>query len=42
MQVDVFTNPMRDGWGLAADRKLIYGSDGTSTLYAINPQTFQG
>ncbi|KAL9264110.1 Glutaminyl-peptide cyclotransferase-like protein [Drosera capensis] len=30
---------MRDGWGLATDGKILFGSDGTSTLYQIDPQT---
>ncbi|XAR71694.1 Glutaminyl-peptide cyclotransferase [Bertholletia excelsa] len=36
-----FTNQMQDGWGLATDGKVIFGSDGTSTLYQIDPQTFK-
>nr|GMD04302.1 glutaminyl-peptide cyclotransferase-like isoform X2 [Ipomoea batatas] len=30
---------MKDGWGLATDGKVLYGSDGTSTLYQIDPRT---
>ncbi|GKV31218.1 hypothetical protein SLEP1_g39931 [Rubroshorea leprosula] len=30
---------MQDGWGLATDGKILYGSDGTSTLYQIDPDT---
>nr|GME05506.1 glutaminyl-peptide cyclotransferase-like [Ipomoea batatas] len=30
---------MKDGWGLATDGKVLYGSDGTSTLYQIDPWT---
>jgi len=33
---------MNDGWGLATDGKVIFGSDGSSTLYQLNPQTFKG
>nr|XP_048326548.1 glutaminyl-peptide cyclotransferase isoform X2 [Ziziphus jujuba var. spinosa] len=36
-----FTHQMTDGWGLATDGKVLFGSDGTSTLYKINPQTFK-
>ncbi|CAI9768190.1 unnamed protein product [Fraxinus pennsylvanica] len=36
-----FTHQMQDGWGLATDEKVIFGSDGTSTLYQINPQTLK-
>ncbi|KAI4383133.1 hypothetical protein MLD38_009009 [Melastoma candidum] len=32
-----FTHEMQDGWGLATDGKIIFGSDGTSTLYQIDP-----
>lgn len=34
-----FTHQMQDGWGLATDGKVLFGSDGTSTLYHIDPQT---
>lgn len=33
---------MQDGWGLATDGKVLFGSDGTSTLYQIDPQTLKG
>jgi glutamine cyclotransferase len=33
---------MKDGWGLATDGKVLFGSDGSSTLYQIDPQTFKG
>jgi len=33
---------MKDGWGLATDGKVLFGSDGSSTLYKIDPQTFKG
>ncbi|KAM7272414.1 hypothetical protein ACFE04_027077 [Oxalis oulophora] len=36
-----FTNQMQDGWGLATDGKVLFGSDGTSTLYQIDPATMK-
>ncbi|KAJ3672546.1 hypothetical protein LUZ60_007267 [Juncus effusus] len=36
-----FMHKMRDGWGLATDGKILFGSDGTSSLYHINPSNFQ-
>ncbi|KAJ7969882.1 glutaminyl-peptide cyclotransferase [Quillaja saponaria] len=36
-----FTHQMKDGWGLATDGKVLFGSDGTSTLYRLDPQTFK-
>uniref|UniRef100_A0A9I9CQD8 Glutaminyl-peptide cyclotransferase n=1 Tax=Cucumis melo TaxID=3656 RepID=A0A9I9CQD8_CUCME len=39
-EVKEFTHQMTDGWGLATDGKILYGSDGTSTLYQIDPETF--
>lgn len=33
---------MQDGWGLATDGKVLFGSDGTSTMYQIDPQTMKG
>lgn len=42
MQFVKFTHQMKDGWGLATDGKVLFGSDGTSTLYKIDPQTFKG
>ncbi|KAK1262191.1 Glutaminyl-peptide cyclotransferase [Acorus gramineus] len=36
-----FTHQMQDGWGLATDGKVLYGSDGTSTLYQIDPMTLK-
>ncbi|XP_077245453.1 glutaminyl cyclase [Tasmannia lanceolata] len=36
-----FTNPMKDGWGLATDGRVLFGSDGTSTLYQLDPQTLK-
>ncbi|XP_073125301.1 glutaminyl-peptide cyclotransferase-like isoform X1 [Henckelia pumila] len=40
-QTGTFINQMKDGWGLATDGKVIFGSDGSSTLYWIDPQTFK-
>lgn len=42
LQLEQFTHEMEDGWGLATDGKILYGSDGTPTLYQIDPQTFKG
>lgn len=42
MQFEKFTHQMQDGWGLATDGEVLFGSDGTSTLYLIDPQTFKG
>ncbi|XP_049368320.1 glutaminyl-peptide cyclotransferase-like [Solanum verrucosum] len=36
-----FTHHMKDGWGLATDGKVLFGSDGTSTLYKIDPKTMK-
>lgn len=36
-----FHHGMPDGWGLATDGKVLYGSDGSSTLYQIDPQTMK-
>lgn len=36
-----FTHQMQDGWGLATDGKVLFGSDGTSMLYKIDPQTLK-
>ncbi|XP_062076919.1 glutaminyl-peptide cyclotransferase-like [Humulus lupulus] len=36
-----FTHQMKDGWGLATDDKVLIGSDGTSTLYKIDPRTLK-
>lgn len=41
-QKDRFTHPMSDGWGLATDGKILYATDGTSTLYHLDPQTLKG
>ncbi|PPD72912.1 hypothetical protein GOBAR_DD30181 [Gossypium barbadense] len=40
-QLEQFTHEMEDGWGLATDGKILYGSDGTSTLYQIDSQTLK-
>ncbi|XXG67049.1 hypothetical protein AAC387_Pa06g0483 [Persea americana] len=37
----MFTHQMRDGWGLATDGKVIFGSDGTSTLYRLGPKSLK-
>ncbi|KAL7146266.1 hypothetical protein ABFS83_06G029000 [Erythranthe nasuta] len=39
--IKTFTNPMQDGWGLTTDGKILFGSDGTSTLYQIDPHTLK-
>ncbi|PIA49229.1 hypothetical protein AQUCO_01300224v1 [Aquilegia coerulea] len=36
-----FTHEMQDGWGLATDGEVLFGSDGSSTLYKLSPQTFK-
>ncbi|CAN4085847.1 unnamed protein product [Withania somnifera] len=36
-----FRHDMPDGWGLATDGKVLFGSDGSSTLYQIDPQTMK-
>ncbi|MCD7469425.1 hypothetical protein HAX54_008472 [Datura stramonium] len=36
-----FRHGMPDGWGLATDGKVLFGSDGSSTLYQIDPQTMK-
>ena len=33
---------MKEGWGLATDGKVLFGSDGSSTLYQFEPQPFKG
>lgn len=38
--LDSFKHPMQDGWGLTTDGKVLYGSDGTSTIYVMQPSTF--
>ncbi|KHN09299.1 Glutaminyl-peptide cyclotransferase [Glycine soja] len=39
--IGTFNHDMIDGWGLATDGTLLFGSDGSSTLYQIDPQTFK-
>ncbi|MQL96722.1 hypothetical protein Taro_029397, partial [Colocasia esculenta] len=39
--IQKFTHEMQDGWGLATDGKVLFGSDGTSTLYQMDPQNFK-
>ncbi|KAJ8536813.1 hypothetical protein K7X08_035214 [Anisodus acutangulus] len=36
-----FRHGMPDGWGLATDGKVLFGSDGSSTLYQIDPQNYE-
>ncbi|KAH9307360.1 hypothetical protein KI387_035271, partial [Taxus chinensis] len=36
-----FRHPMKDGWGLANDGKNLFGSDGSSTMYCLEPVTFR-
>ncbi|KAM1820519.1 hypothetical protein ACFX11_002051 [Malus domestica] len=36
-----FTHQMKDGWGLATDGKVLFGSDGSSVLYKIDPLTLK-
>ncbi|XP_062227801.1 glutaminyl-peptide cyclotransferase-like isoform X2 [Phragmites australis] len=36
-----FTHKMSDGWGLATDGKVLFGSDGTSKLYQLDPKSFE-
>ncbi|GMH29583.1 hypothetical protein Nepgr_031426 [Nepenthes gracilis] len=40
-KIERFTHQMTDGWGLATDGRVMFGSDGTSTLYQIDPQTMK-
>ncbi|KAL1202890.1 Glutaminyl-peptide cyclotransferase [Cardamine amara subsp. amara] len=40
-KVKPFTHHMKDGWGLATDGKVLFGSDGTSTLYQMDPRTMK-
>ncbi|XP_031494783.1 glutaminyl-peptide cyclotransferase isoform X2 [Nymphaea colorata] len=41
-QLRTFTHHMKDGWGLATDGNIIFGSDGTSTLYKLDANTLKG
>ncbi|KAG5007059.1 hypothetical protein JHK82_024986 [Glycine max] len=36
-----FKYDMKEGWGLATDGKVLFGSDGSSTLYQFEPQPFK-
>ncbi|KAL3568618.1 hypothetical protein D5086_031269 [Populus alba] len=36
-----FTHEMEDGWGLATNGKVLFGSDGTSALYQLDPRTLK-
>ncbi|XVE58473.1 hypothetical protein DITRI_Ditri04bG0172200 [Diplodiscus trichospermus] len=40
-KLEQVTHQMQDGWGLATDGKILYGSDGTSTVYQIDPLTLK-
>ncbi|KAL8139765.1 hypothetical protein V2J09_005786 [Rumex salicifolius] len=40
-KITKFTHQMTDGWGLATDGKILFGTDGTSMLYHIDPQTMK-
>ncbi|XP_061337799.1 glutaminyl-peptide cyclotransferase [Gastrolobium bilobum] len=40
-KLGTFNHEMNDGWGLATDGKVLFGSDGSSTLYQLDPQTFK-
>jgi len=37
-----FTHEMNDGWGLATDGRILFGSDGSSTLYQLDPHSMKG
>ncbi|KAL9240483.1 hypothetical protein vseg_014695 [Gypsophila vaccaria] len=39
--VTTFTHHMKDGWGLATDGKVLFGTDGSSTLYQLDPHTME-
>ncbi|PWA95244.1 glutamine cyclotransferase, WD40/YVTN repeat-like-containing domain protein [Artemisia annua] len=38
---ETFSHNMDDGWGFATDGKVLFGSDGSSSLYQIDPQTMK-
>ncbi|XP_019451411.1 PREDICTED: glutaminyl-peptide cyclotransferase-like [Lupinus angustifolius] len=40
-ELGTFNHEMNDGWGLATDGRVLFGSDGSSTLYQLDPQTFK-
>ncbi|KAK9665421.1 hypothetical protein RND81_14G111700 [Saponaria officinalis] len=39
--VTTFTHHMKDGWGLTTDGKSLFGTDGSSTLYQMDPKTMK-
>ncbi|XP_074291552.1 glutaminyl-peptide cyclotransferase [Silene latifolia] len=39
--VTTFTHHMKDGWGLTTDGKTLFGSDGSSILYQMDPKTME-
>ncbi|PNT76626.1 hypothetical protein BRADI_1g50732v3 [Brachypodium distachyon] len=41
LERESFTHKMRDGWGLATDGKVLFGTDGTSSLYQMDPKSLQ-
>ncbi|XP_078447757.1 glutaminyl cyclase [Wolffia australiana] len=40
-RLKTFTHQMDDGWGLTTDGKVLFGSDGSSTLYELDPNTMK-
>ncbi|KAF6157636.1 hypothetical protein GIB67_037209 [Kingdonia uniflora] len=36
-----FTHQMQDGWGLATDGEILFGSDGSSILYQLDSETLK-
>ncbi|MCL7033968.1 hypothetical protein MKW94_019186, partial [Papaver nudicaule] len=40
-KIGKFTHGMKDGWGLATDGKVLFGTDGSSSLYHLDPKTFK-
>ncbi|XP_076931024.1 glutaminyl-peptide cyclotransferase-like [Bidens hawaiensis] len=40
-KVEKFSHHMKDGWGFASDGKVLFGSDGSSSIYKINPHTME-
>ncbi|CAM8887841.1 unnamed protein product [Rhodiola kirilowii] len=40
-KVKQFTHTMQDGWGLATNGNILFGSDGSSTLYQMDPKTLK-
>uniref|UniRef100_A0A803LQ67 Glutaminyl-peptide cyclotransferase n=1 Tax=Chenopodium quinoa TaxID=63459 RepID=A0A803LQ67_CHEQI len=41
LTIGIFNHQMKDGWGLTTDGKIMFGSDGSSTLYHIDPRTMK-